>query len=181
VIIFILIVLFTICKPVLSQDIVAGQSAQLDNIIFDSENIILKDKQYDYLLVKLSIKSVLEKYHSPLISETESFTNSCKKYNLNCFLLPSIAGLESTFGKFLIDGSYNPFGWGGGRIYFNSWSDGIDTVAKGLKENYIDKGATNLYDIGSIYSESPTWTQRVGYFISEFEKVYADNQLYLLY
>lgn len=157
----------------------AGSSAQLNNIIIDeSKNNELKN--YNYIVVKLTIKSVLkDKYSSVLTDEAEAFTDTCFKYNLNCFLLPSIAGLESTFGKFVIPESHNPFGWGGGRIIFDDWSDAIITVGKSLRENYLDKwGAQNLAEIGQIYAESKTWTPRVAYFINMFEREYEKNLLY---
>lgn len=157
----------------------AGSSAQLDNIIVDnSQN--KKSENYNYIVVKLTIKSILkDKYNSPLAEDAETFTETCFKYNLNCFLLPSIAGLESTFGKFVIQESHNPFGWGGGRIFFESWSDAIATVGKSLRENYLDKwGAKNLAEIGQIYAESKTWTPRVAYFMSMFEEEYEKNLLY---
>ncbi|KKQ01415.1 MAG: hypothetical protein US11_C0009G0027 [Candidatus Roizmanbacteria bacterium GW2011_GWA2_36_23] len=63
---------------------------------------------------KLAMKRILEKYNSPLKDEVDSFISACQKYDLDCFLLPSISGLESTFGKFILPASHNPFGWGGG-------------------------------------------------------------------
>ena len=53
---------------------------------------------------------------------------------------------------------------------FKTWDEGIDTVAKGLKNGYIKKGALTVEDIGPIYSESPTWAVRVNYFVNQFEK-----------
>ena len=84
--------------------------------------------------------------------------------------MPSIAGLESTFGKFIWPNSYNAFGWARGFMMFENWADGIDTVAKGLRNGYLDKGALTVEDIGPIYSESPTWAIRVNFFIKQFEK-----------
>jgi hypothetical protein len=47
-------------------------------------------------------------------------------------LLPAIAVQESTGGKFIPQGSWNPFGWGSGRIYFPSFEDAIYIVASHL-------------------------------------------------
>jgi hypothetical protein len=55
-------------------------------------------------------------------------------------------------------------------MMFESWADGIDTVAKGLRKGYLNKGALTVEEIGPIYSESPTWAVRVNYFIRQFKK-----------
>lgn len=152
---------------------IAGTSAAI------TYNINPNSKEQELFIKKLSIKKVLDKYNAPLSNQADSFIASCKGYDLDCYLLPSISGLESTFGEYVYPNSYNPFGWGGGTIIFNSWEDGITTVAKGLRENYINKGADSIEQIGRIYSESPTWAPRVRYFMNEFQKEQAKLQLYL--
>jgi hypothetical protein len=125
------------------------------------------------------ITEVLAKYNAPLLTEVDGFMDTCIKYDLDCYLLPSISGVESTFGRFTLQGSHNPFGWGGGLIMFDSWSDGIDAVGKGIRGNYIDKwGAASIEEIGPIYAASPTWAQKVRYFHSEFERVEEEKRLY---
>lgn len=148
-------------------EIIAGASAPLTHLSFIDSNSIeeLREKR-----LKMVIESVLKRYDSPMAGESESFVKSCIKYQIDCYLLPSIAGLESTFGKFILPNSYNPFGWARGYMMFENWSDGIETVAKGLKNGYIKKGALTVEDIGPIYSESPTWAVRVNYFVRQFEK-----------
>ena len=120
--------------------------------------------------IKVAIENVLRKYDSPMAAHSDSFVKACIKYEIDCYLLPSIAGLESTFGKFIWPNSYNPFGWARGYMMFGSWSDGIETVAKGLKEGYVKKGALTVDEIGPIYSESDTWAIRVNNFITQFKK-----------
>src|SRR3989338_4962272 len=119
---------------------------------------------------KIAIARLLKKYNSPLADEVDSFISACVTYELDCYLLPSITGLESTFGKFTYPDSYNPFGWGGGLIMFENWGKGIETVGKGLRENYINKGAETVEKIAPIYAASPTWSTRVQYFMSEFKR-----------
>ena len=87
-------------------------------------------------------------------------------------LVPAIAGVESTFGK-RIPGGYNAYGWGvygDNAIYFKSWKDGIYTLNKGLKENYINKGLTNPYAMNRVYAASPRWGGNVSYFIADIER-----------
>jgi hypothetical protein len=158
--------LFVFASHVHAAD-VAGSSAQMQ---LTAMNIKRADNTAKIYRTKIVMKKVLERYNSPMVSEVDSFINACQKYDLDCYLLPSIAGLESTFGQFIWPNSYNAFGWGGGYIMFDNWDQGIDTVAKGLRENYINRGANNIYEIGHIYSESPTWAVRVDNLMSQFKK-----------
>lgn len=156
---------------------VAGNSATLI-----SSNNIPADKlspQKEHFIKKKAIRAVMDRYNSPMAESLEGFMNTCVKYDLNCYLLPSIAVLESTFGKFIYPHSYNAFGWGGGYIMFKNWDEGIDAVGKGLRENYINKGASSIEQIGKIYSESPTWSPRIRVIQSQFEKEEEKIQLYL--
>lgn len=114
----------------------------------------------------------LSQFNSPLQYHAQDFVDAAKTHNVDWKLVPAIAGVESTFGKF-IPGGYNAWGWGvygTQAIYFTSWRDGIFTVTKGLKENYINKGLTDPYSMNTIYAASPFWGGRVSYFITELEK-----------
>ncbi len=154
----------------------AGESAKFRNHFKGKEENLTSKNLY---LKKWAIRSVLERYKSPLIEEVDNFILACVTYNFDCYLLPSIAGLESSFGLFVYPNSYNPFGWGGGRIIFSSWAEAIDKVAFGLKNNYINQGASNIWSIGIIYSESPTWASRIDWFMSEFKNEENKIKLFL--
>lgn len=119
-----------------------------------------------------ALESVFEKYNSPLKGYASSYVSLADQYGIDWKLLPAIAGLESSFGKAQLAGSYNSYGWGGGRIYFNSVEDGIDTVLNGLKTRYISRGATTVESIAYIYSESATWAPRVRKFMNEIDFEY---------
>lgn len=136
------------------------------------------DNYVDRSIQRMVISEVLNKYNAPLASEVDGFINACTTYDIDCYLLPSIAGLESSFGKFTYPNSHNPFGWGGGYIMFDSWDDGFMAVAKGLSTKYIARGADTIESMGPIYAASPTWAQRVRYFHNEFERVEAEKTLY---
>lgn len=142
----------------------ADSSAVMANDYFAKINI---DK---LIIKKIVIRRILSRYDSPLLGSTDSFVSTCVYYNLDCYLLPSIAGLESTFGKFIYPNSYNPFGWGGGYIMFTSWDNAIFKVGSGLRENYLNNGADTLEEIGSIYAESKTWASRVNHLMNTFAK-----------
>ena len=168
--IFITIIFFFLFLSVafsVNAEIFAGASAILNH------NSFIESTEIEYLRQKntqVIIENVLNKYNSPMANESKSFVKACIKYQIDCYLLPSIAGLESTFGKFIWQNSFNPFGWDRGYMMFKTWDEGINTVAKGLKNGYIKKGALTVEDIGPIYSESPTWAVRVNFFIKQFEK-----------
>lgn len=120
-----------------------------------------------------ALKKIFQKYNSPLVDKAESFVKYADEYGVDWKLLPSISGLESSFGVYLMPGSYNAYGWGGGHIYFESWDDGIKTINRTLRENYMDKwGAEDVWSIGPIYAESKTWSVRVNSFMQEINREY---------
>ena len=118
------------------------------------------------------LASYLAKFNSPLQYHAQDFIDAAKTYELDWRLVPAIAGVESTFGKF-IPGGYNAWGWGvygSQAIFFNSWKDGILTVAKGLKEDYISRGLLDPYAMNKRYAASPHWGGKVSFFIADIEK-----------
>jgi hypothetical protein len=156
---------------------IAGNSARLSQLsVYQSSNNYVSN---DFYFKAKAIEAILTEYQSPLVDQSQAFITACQRYEIDCYLLPAIAGLESTFGKFIYPNSYNPFGWGGGYIIFESWEKAIDTVASGLRNNYIDKGAKNVEMIGKIYSESPTWAIRIRWFINQFTK--EEEEIRLLF
>ena len=111
------------------------------------------------------------KYNSPLQNHAQDFVDAADKYGLDWKLVPSISGVESTFGKQSY--GYNAWGWGiygNQTLNFNSWEHGIDTVTGGLKQNYVDKGLTNPYSMNKVYAASPSWGWKVTYFMNDLEK-----------
>lgn len=120
----------------------------------------------------LILANYLEGYDSPLQYHAQDFLDAADKYDIDWRLLPSIAGVESTFGKHT-PGGYNAYGWGvygQNALYFKSWRDGMFTVAKGLRENYVNKGLTNPYAMNRVYAASPTWGGRVAYFMNDLDQ-----------
>lgn len=167
----ILVLFLSLTKSILAQN-VAGTSAVLS---YNGSKIVETDK---YFKTKLAIKKIFEKYNSPLVSSVDAYIEACTTYQLDCYLLPAISGHESSFGQYIVPNSYNTFGWGGGEIRFKNWSDGILTVAKGLREGYLNHGAATPETIGPIYAQSYTWSAKVNAFMSEFKKEEEKIQLY---
>lgn len=121
-----------------------------------------------------ALKNIFNKYSSPLAEYSGIFVAEADKYGVDWRLLPAISGLESSFGLYLMPESYNGYGWGGGYIYFEDWEDGIATINKTLRENYMDKwNARDVWSIGPIYAESKTWSVRVNSFMNEIEQEYS--------
>jgi len=176
----VILVLFYKVTAIYSAENIAGESARIlnENNLPSSENSNVIS-MLDINKKRNAITRVLSKNNSPLLNSVDTFINTCQKYELDCYLLPSIAALESTYGKNVLIGSNNPFGWGGGRIMFENWDQAIETVGSGLKNNYIDKGATSIEQIGFIYAESPTWAYRVRGFVNMYEQ--AENEQDLTY
>src|SRR3990170_287093 len=105
----------------------------------------------------------LARFNSPLQYHAQDFIDASEDFGLDWKMLPAIAGVESTFGK-QIPGGFNAWGWGvygSQAIYFQSWRDGIFTVAKGLRENYLNRGLKDPYSINRIYAASPHWGGKV--------------------
>ena len=146
---------------------IAGSSAAVSYVEKNSTTSISLQK---IALKRKAMTEVLKRYDAPLLSEVDSFIDACTTYNLDCYLLPSISGVESTFGRFLLPGTYNPFGWGRGEIAFKSFNQTIMTVGKGLREDYINKGADTVEKIGHVYCEGDTWSGKVKFFMSQFEE-----------
>ncbi len=139
----------------------AGPSAMLiDNIAKPADLRVKKLEEY------------LASHNSPLAPYAKAFVDNADKYGLDWRLVASISGVESTFGKHLPYNSYNAYGWNGGNYYFKNWEDGIETVSKTLRQNYMNKWeAKTVYDIAPIYAPpSKTWAYNVNYFMNMIEK-----------
>ncbi|MCR4263428.1 MAG: hypothetical protein NUV98_01785 [Candidatus Roizmanbacteria bacterium] len=156
---------------------IAGSSAQLTAV---------RDVSDEDIRIK-KLEKYLASLNSPLVDNAEDFVKYADAYGYseNWSMVAAIAGVESTFGKRVPKNSYNAWGWGiptgkQSGIGFTDWEDGIATVSKGLKENYMDRGATNLASIGRIYAPpSKTWAGNVQYFMNEIEQTPVEPELSL--
>ena len=111
----------------------------------------------------------LASHKSPLAPYAKTFVAKADEYQLDWRLVAAISGVESTFGKNLPSNWYNAYGWNGGYFYFKSWEDGIDTVSRTLRQNYMDKwGLETVWEIGPIYAPpSTTWAGKVNFFMEK--------------
>src|SRR3989344_5945584 len=125
------------------------------------------------------LEAFLASYDSPLTPSAKTFVATADKYKLDWRFVAAISGVESTFGHQIPYESYNAWGWGiyGDNTHsFASFDEGIETISQGLRERYIDKwGAEDTYAIGRIYAASPTWAQRVEYFMGKMKEFELKN------
>ncbi|MCH7541267.1 glucosaminidase domain-containing protein [Patescibacteria group bacterium] len=103
----------------------------------------------------------LKKQGSPMASEAKSLVKIADKYGFDWTLLAAIAGVESTFGRFVPLGSHNAYGWHNGNFYFNSWASASEYVAKGITVKWGHMGEITPWKIGPYYAETPNWAARV--------------------
>jgi hypothetical protein len=119
------------------------------------------------------LRAYLHDQDSPLEDAAATFVREADKQNIDWRLVAAIAGVESTFGVQIPNGSFNAWGWGiftgtQDGIHFNSWADGVAQVSEGLRKNYIDHGADDIYEIGWIYAANGiSWGIHVNYFIDK--------------
>ncbi|HSX58545.1 MAG TPA: hypothetical protein VLE47_04755 [Candidatus Saccharimonadales bacterium] len=119
------------------------------------------------------VDNFLARHNSPMSGLGTTFVSTADKYGLDYRLMPAIAFQESTLGKNIPKGSHNAWGW---AIYtgadsgarFHDWQFAIETVAKGLKYDYIDRGLTTPEAIMTRYADSEgAWAFGVEFAMSE--------------
>jgi hypothetical protein len=103
------------------------------------------------------VDKFLAKYSSPMYGSGRAFVTSADKFGIDWRLLPGIAFQESSLGKKIPTGSYNPFGWGvyQGKVKgasFRSWDHAIEVVAGGIRTDYFNRGYDNVEELASRYT-----------------------------
>jgi len=130
------------------------------------------------------LRSFLASYHSPLVPYAELILETSERYGLDWRLLTAIAGNESLFGRVmpvnpLTGGNcYNAWGWGihsRGTLCFSSWEEGIETVARGLKKDYLDQGLRTVEQIMLKYApvsvaNGSGWDNSINFFMERLER-----------
>lgn len=121
-----------------------------------------------------NLKSFFRKYNSPLYDYADVIIENADKYQFDYRLLPAIAMQESNLCKYIPEDSYNCWGWG---IYgdivtkFTSYPEAIETVSRGIKNHYIDKGLVTASSIMAKYTPSSngSWAYGVNTFLRMLE------------
>lgn len=163
--ILITIAFFFVATNTVRAQGVAGESASIKS--GSSEG------GFDYRVENL--KNFFAKFNSPLEPYAVDFVDYADIYGLDYRLVPSISGVESTFGKQIPYKSYNAYGWANGNYSFKSWPDSIYIVSSTLRAKYIDKGAASIARIARRYAPpSATWGGKVKYFIGKIDVLPLD-------
>lgn len=120
------------------------------------------------------VEQYLQRYESPLAPFAKLIVSTSDKYQLDWRLLVAIAQQESNLGKKIPLASYNAWGWGihsRGTLMFTNWEEAIETVACGLREDYLNKGFTTPEEIMSKYTplSDGSWAAGVNQFLGEME------------
>jgi len=141
------------CRAAIDEDQLAGASAVLRQPWDRSVEV-------DYRKIRLF--NFLKEKGSPLTPFVADFVAAADLWQIDWRLLPAIAGLESYFGRRMIPGTYNAYGWAGGHLKFNGWRDSIYYLSYKLKKNYYDRGLVNPELIGKVYAPpNPNWGKLV--------------------
>ena len=98
------------------------------------------------------------------------------KYSVDWRLIPAIAMRETGGGNAARPGSFNAWGFENGRTNFDSWEGAIESVAKTLKEHYVDKGMTTPEEIMPVYappqmSTGGKWAKDINEFFTKLESI----------
>lgn len=94
------------------------------------------------------IDSYLTGKQSPLAGQGAAFVAAGVKNGIDPRLLVAICGIESGFGQH----TFKPHNaWGYGSFSFDTWEQGINTVADGLRRLYISQGLTTVDAISKKY------------------------------
>lgn len=137
----------------------------------------IKSKKIDRVA---TLEAFFDKYNSPLKGSSQTFVEVADRYNIEYTLLPSIACMESTCGKFMPYQSNNAFGWGvygGNHISFASHDEAIEVVGEGLNKGYFSKGFDTIPEIAPIYTppNHVNWKNGVSFFSNQITDIALDG------
>ena len=163
-------------EKVLAAQDAARHVPKYTNIFSASENVIPNiSAKAEVADARVEIvRQYLLRYDSPLAPYAETLVAAADRNQLDFRLTTAIAQQESNLCKKIPPGTYNCWGWGihsRGTLGFISFEEGIETVSRGLKENYIDKGYTTPDVIMTKYTPSSngSWANGVNQFMAEME------------
>lgn len=126
-----------------------------------------------------SIRRFFESYNSILAPYAQEFYDISKVEGLDYRILPSIAMVESTGGKFLPScAEFNPFGWSSstspcGFYRFSSFKEAIEGVGQGISRNRAYDRYKQSKEVGvlaEIYNPGgkEKWEKDLRYFMDRF-------------
>src|SRR3989337_4435265 len=154
-------------KASISQPIVVSEDTASPNTI-EGQVLSVKIEDMRPYIVENSLKNTALESHSAFMVKTAD------KYNIDYRLIPAIAMKETGGGNASPSGSYNAWGFGNGSTQFTSWDGAIESVAKTLKEKYIDRGMATPEEIMPVYAPPQIytggkWAKDINFFFSQME------------
>lgn len=149
----------------------ANQLASLPSILGTNTQTVFAVEDARPLL----LENFFAKYRSPLLSYSQYIVEIADKYGLDYALIPAMAMQESQACLRIPEGSNNCWGYGiyGDKVLkFESYEQGIETVAKTLKEKYVEDSLTNPDLIMSRWTPSSngSWSSAVNLFMQEIKQ-----------
>ena len=122
-----------------------------------------------YIVSNFLENTALEPYSHTIVEVSD-------KYGIDYKLIPAIAMKESGGGNKAPPGTYNAWGFENGKTRFDSWNQAIETVAKTLKERYVEKGLITPDQIMPVYAppqitSGGKWAKDVNYFFTKMESL----------
>jgi len=138
---------------------------------------ILHNKELDNRAKVLS--AYLSEHNSPLAPYAGAFVRDADEFDIDWRLVAAISGVESTFGQAQPADCNNSWGYGiygSNRLCFTSYYEAIRTISQALRQRYMDQwGAQDVYSIGHLYAASPTWADRVTFFMEDIDEFRLRN------
>jgi len=146
-----------------SEWLVAEPSGQIKADNLGQDNADTVDYRY------LRLVGYLESARSPLKDYSWELVQTADAFEIDWRLVPAIAGLESSFGLRMVEGTFNAYGWAGGYYQFSNWPNSISYVTERLRNNYYNRGLKLPTQIGFVYAPpNPSWG---GLVVSIMEKI----------
>lgn len=124
------------------------------------------------------IKKYLSDYESPLLPFAQNVVTVSDKYQVDPYLIVSIAQQESNLCKAIPPNSHNCWGYGiyaDKVIKFSDYPEALETVVSGIRANYLDKGLKTPEEIMQKYTPPSVdlggpWARGVSQFMSDLDQ-----------
>lgn len=155
------------------------QAASPENqFAFSAAPLVLGEVAVEAKLVDsrvANLRNFFRTHNSPLYEVADIVVRESDANGLDYRLLPAIAMQESNLALKMPENSFNPFGWGitGSKVTrFASFEEAVITVARGIKEQYVEKrGLKTASEIMSVYTPASdgSWAYAVNHFMRSLE------------
>lgn len=156
----------------IDHDVLAQDNGDTKQTITTKENANLQLEREE----AAKIDTYFSSRELPLAGYGMKFVIEAEKSGIPYNLLPAIAMAESTGYKYLIPGTNNGFGWGGGKIKFSSIDDAIETISSHLGGNesttaryYDGKSVKQILEMYNPPRIAPSYTEKVIYIMNAID------------